>query len=118
MTRLYLIKGHHPSLYWKTKIGITGDLKERRGGISRSMGVSIHYVTSRPLLFARAYEKALHWIFAPLRSPAWGNGGTEWFICVRWLSFGLIWLLWLLETAAIMAAVVFLSIGIFATITN
>lgn len=127
ITRLYLIRGVHPKLAWKTKIGITGDLKKRKQDISGSMSrsveagsvkVEIHYVTSVPLFGARVYEKALHWLFTPLRSPAWGNGGTEWFLCVRWVGFLLVWGLFLFEIIVCTIVIIFALIGIFATFTT
>ena len=118
MIYLYLMKGKDRRLRWKTKIGFTNDLDRRRRDISRRMGVEILIVTARKMFLSRYYERALHWLFAPLRSPAWSDGGTEWFVCVRFVAFILIWTIWLLELVFILAIFGLATFGIFAICVN
>ena len=118
MIYLYLMRGSDRRLRWKTKIGITNNLENRRRAISQSMGVEIWVVTARKMFFSRYYEKALHRLFSGLNSPAWANGGTEWFVCVRWVAFLLVWLIWLFETLIIVGMTVLAAVGFFAICLN
>jgi len=93
---LYLMKT--PALPLRTKIGITKHHPtQRANNIACSMEVDVVVVFFVELWFAPMWEKVLHGLFFLFRTTAWGNGKTEWFWCVRWVSVILFCFLWLLE---------------------
>lgn len=73
---------YHPTK--RVKIGISSSPQYRRARVDAGIrGETVDLIESRKILFARGYERFLHWLFSPWRYTRKSKhpdiGRTEWF---------------------------------------
>jgi hypothetical protein len=64
---------------FRYKIGIAGNVDNRKRGIDNSISGTTYEIFSVKIFYAQRIEQLLHALYRPLHARMYGSGHTEWF---------------------------------------